>query len=448
MTAIIDEIIGKLKREIEKFTKEKTHSIDEAEKYFVPKVNETVASLLTAYYEEIDAEIRKDKAGRKQAGLSIERNNEQREILTKLGVVQYRRTYYSKASGGYEYPVDMVVGLEPYQRISDSVSLALVENSVLMSYSDVSDLVTDGYVSRQTVMNKIRNSHAVREAVVYSRVPVIHIDADEDHVALQNGKNTIVPLISCYEGIQKHGKRGECKNIFHYSEYGNRSGELWEKFLDELERRYDLTGTKIYLHGDGAPWIKLGSEYLPHCTFVLDRYHVNAAMKKAISCFDEDDKQAYLAALREAELSGDRDFYGSVVESICLQGNEENSEAARYLLNNFEAIHVYHADPEAANGGATEPHVSHVLSSRLSSRPMGWSKETLTHFAPILAAGHATLIPPEEPLEEPFKNEFKHYLKPKKKKFIPNSLGLPDPDIAVFPRTRTGHRPYALNLLT
>ena len=171
-------------------------------------------------------------------------------------------------------------------------------------------------------------------------------------------------------------------------------------------------------------------------------------MKKAVANFDEDARKNYLDALREAEESGDKDFYTSLIESICLQGNEDNVAAAKYVLNNYDAIRIYHTDPDASKGGATEPHVSHILSNRLSSRPMGWSKGTLKHLAPILAAGRATLIAPENQSEETDKSEYKPFVKPKKKKYIPNSLGLPDPDIAVFPRTRTGHRPYALNLLT
>ena len=39
------------------------------------------------------------------------------------------------------------------------------------------------------------------------------------------------------------------------------------------------------------------------------------------------------------------------------------------------------------NGGATEPHVSHILSNRLSSRPKGWRVKTLKSFVPMLANG-------------------------------------------------------------
>ncbi|MGI6486046.1 MAG: UPF0236 family transposase-like protein [Tepidanaerobacteraceae bacterium] len=44
-------------------------------------------------------------------------------------------------------------------------------------------------------------------------MPVIHIDADEDHVSLQDGKNAIVPLITIYEGTKRIGKRGKCIKV-------------------------------------------------------------------------------------------------------------------------------------------------------------------------------------------------------------------------------------------
>ena len=68
-------------------------------------------------------------------------------------------------------------------------------------------------------------------------------------------------------------------------------------------------------------------------------------------------------------------------------------EAANYLLNNFDAIHICTTASEARNGGATEPHASHVLSSRLSSRPMGWSPKTLKKFVTILEAVKCTFCP-------------------------------------------------------
>ena len=48
-------------------------------------------------------------------------------------------------------------------------------------------------------------------------------------------------------------------------------------------------------------------------------------------------------------------------------------------------IHICEIDSEANNGGCTEPHVAHILSRRLRTLPMAWSKETLKNIASILA---------------------------------------------------------------
>jgi len=48
---------------------------------------------------------------------------------------------------------------------------------------------------------------------------------------------------------------------------------------------------------------------------------------------------------------------------------EDIQAAADYLLSHIKGVSIRKQEPEAKNGGATEPHISHVLSSRLSSRP-------------------------------------------------------------------------------
>ena len=47
-----------------------------------------------------------------------------------------------------------------------------------------------------------------------------------------------------------------------------------------VEEEYDTRSiNRIYLHGDGAKWIRRGMEVLPGCRFVLDRYHLEKWVK-------------------------------------------------------------------------------------------------------------------------------------------------------------------------
>ena len=443
MKEIIAEVVEKLKRNLEIFFDRPGRGLDEAEQYLGEEISQTVCELLGAYYEELDAQLREDKAGRREAGLVVERCGEKREVLSLIGTVRYERTYYRRRAGGYEYPVDAVVGLEPYQRVSGGVGRALVETCCKMSYGKSSEVVTGGRVSRQTVMQKVRQS-AVPEPVATERrhVVALHIDADEDHVTMVGGKNSIVPLVNVYEGIEKRGKRGICRSKFNISEFGKTPEELWEEVLDEIERRYDLEGTTLYLHGDGAPWIKQGLEWLPKCKFVLDRYHKNKALKQAVSGMPQGVGVQYDKLLRTAFAEDDRELFSSVVESMVLNYPEREKtirEATNYLLDNFDAITICNCekDPEATNGGATEPHVSNILSARISSRPMAWSAETLRHLVPILAAGRCELRREMQETEQTVE-PLRKLLQPYRCKVAEFSLGLADPDAAVSLPGRTG----------
>ena len=213
MERIITEITEKLKREFTEFFSGEQTDVNAAEIFFSKRIAEATMELLQAYYEHQDEQLRKDKAGRKGAGLVVERRGDKREMLTLLGRLEYRRTYYKKASGGYEYPVDKLAGVEAYERISEGVGLALVETSCKASYARASEYITGGQISKQTVMNKIRVASPRQKPAAYRVVEELHVDADEDHVSLQDGSDTIVPLVSVYEGIERHGKRGACKNV-------------------------------------------------------------------------------------------------------------------------------------------------------------------------------------------------------------------------------------------
>ena len=58
-------------------------------------------------------------------------------------------------------------------------------------------------------------------------------------------------------------------------------------------------------------------------------------------------------------------------------------EAKRYILGNWEGIrNQYKQDYQ---GCSAEGHISHILSSRLSSRPLGWSKIGVDQMARLRA---------------------------------------------------------------
>lgn len=448
MNMSIDEIVENLKKEIQEFVTGKDIRIDAAEEYFTDRIKNCVLNCIKVCYETADEKIAADKAGRKAAGLLVERRKDNRQILTWIGMLEYSRTYYKRTSGDYVYPVDEIAGVNQYQRISNKTGLALVESARHLSYAKSSDSVTGGYVSKQTVMNKIRSCNAIRiPNAAQRKVDVLHVDADEDHVKLQDGGSTTVPLISIYEGTDHLGKRGVCKNIFKVSEYGLKTEALWERAVTEIINRYDISNTKIYLHGDGANWILSGLEYLPHSVFVLDPYHKNKALKEAVAGLSFQAATTYERMLRTALRENNRTRFKEIRDQMTLKYPERAASimaATGYLLKHFDAITIRYRDPEAANGGATEPHISNTLSLRLSSRPMGWSKQTLKAFAPILAAGAAGFGENANNNEQDLIWKCRE-IKPAR--FLSGTIGLPDPDNTVDLGNCGGHVTALYNMM-
>ena len=394
MPLSISQIGTKFIKEImEYFSESKgTLTLSEIEREMTQKVQQCVSDLTSQYLAEVDARLLADKTGRRRAGYSVERRFDERRLLTTFGELRYARTYYSCKDGGYAYLVDDVVGLEGYTRVSDGVSVSLAGAACQMSYAKSSAYVVGGAVSRQTVMHKVRECSAIRPSgpPQKRRIRALHIDADEAHITLYGGKRSIVPLISVYEGIEKRGKRHSCKEIFHISEYGKTPNDLWEQVLSEVESRYDLDGVTVYLHGDGAAWVKKGLEWFPNAKFVLDKYHKNKEITAMTAGLDAPLRKEYQIQIRYALAQNDSRFLLELAESLAAeqpQRGEAIRQAAGYLTSQIEGVAICAVDLEANNGGCTEPHVSHVLSSRLSSRPMAWSKKTLTKLAPMLAGG-------------------------------------------------------------
>ena len=61
------------------------------------------------------------------------------------------------------------------------------------------------------------------------------------------------------------------------------------------------------------------------------------------------------------------------------------NDAKEYILSNWTAAKLRLRHQDGVKGSSTEGHVSHVLSSRMSSRPMGWSVTGATKMSQLRA---------------------------------------------------------------
>lgn len=353
--------------------------------------------------EDCDTMIR--ESGKRKTGWTISRRD-RKHLVTSLGEITFEKTLFkSKADGHTEYLLDTILGMASHERLTEDAEAKMLEEAVDSSYQKGGNRTSiNASVSKQTVKNKI---HALRfpeedsSSTEKKRVDFLYIDADEDHVSLQfqeqkgdlernewNRKNNcmITKLVYVYEGVEKEHPKSQRHRLVnpHYfsGTYSEREGNshLWEEVYAYIERKYDLDHVKkIFLNGDGGAWIKAGRKTISGLTYVLDEFHIKKCLIKATSHLADSAQDAREELLKVMK-TGTKGELQEIFERI--QGVTETESGKKrvkasedYFLGNWSAIKVRMNLRNQVKGCSAEGHVSHVLSSRMSSRPMGWSKD-------------------------------------------------------------------------
>ena len=344
--------------------------------------------------EEMDKELRISDERKRHYEVVFKRPN---SFLTKMGEVTYERTCFKKKKGkGTAYLVDNIFGISPHENIASDVEEELIEEAVQTSYRKSGEDATNtpDTLTKQTVMNYIKKydfRFPLDEKVPLEKkkMKIIYIEADEDHVALQKGGIVMPKLIYIHEGIQYENyksKRKKLINTRYFTSTKESHTELWERVLNYIYETYDWDYIeKIYIAGDGASWIKAGTKIIDKSKFVLDKYHLKKYTKKASAHMDEMIQQMLHDALDEADKAYVKVIFEKIIELTPEETRRESvHEAQKYIFNNWDGIQVYEDDGADVIGCSAEGHISHIYSSRLSSRPKGWSEENVENMANLI----------------------------------------------------------------
>ena len=261
--------------------------------------------------KEIGENIRQSEFRKKN--YYVEHKADRRTLLTTFGNPEIERAYYKPKNGGKSvYLLDKYVGLAPHDKVSLAVKTKFVEEAVETSYQK------GGEKACMT----------------------------EDVVSKQTVKNTIHEL------------------------------EVQQYIYDNYDTEYL---ENVYIAGDGAPWIVAGCRVLEKSKFVLDKYHLGKYIHKATTHLDDSQqaaKEFIYGAINERDFDGVMRLLQKCYASTDQEyKKKEVTECARYIKNNWLGIMVRIDDGGAVWGCSAEGHISHVLSARESSRPMGWSKK-------------------------------------------------------------------------
>lgn len=196
----------------------------------------------------------------------------------------------------------------------------------------------------------------------------------------------LLPLIYVHEGLKEICKgRKQLQEARYFNGPYKTIEDHWYDVLDYIDNRYDLEKIeRIYLSGDGATWIRSGIEIIPKSVFVLDPFHLSKYIIAAVGPYPKmqatiwkhiegGNLEGVLADLNEAEKAHP-------------ERQKAIARAKRYIANQWEGIEAQNRYREELLGCSAEGHVSHILSTRLSSRPGAWSKAGAEQMAGLRAA--------------------------------------------------------------
>jgi hypothetical protein len=362
-------------------------------------------SLTAELYEKLDEELR-ESITRKEKFI-IEHRNQPKEILGISGTVRFTRTgYKNKKSGEYVYLLDRILGFTAHQRITLGAASRILEETVLTSYQKGGRAASPyDAASKQAVKRLVHGTiidFPMPEPKEKKKFDTLYIVADEDHVAAQfiskkgdlakdvrgNTINTLMPKLICvYEGIvNESGEKSKNprhrlvgKHYFSGIYRGQAENlRFWEEVRDYIYLIYDASYLKrIYIMGDGAAWIKAGTEVLENSRFVLDKYHMMKYLNVSVShLLDSSDevKSEIWECIYGAHRKRLKAIYAKILSVTESESKYKEVEGAlKYFLNNWGGIKILKSESGRLKCCA-EGQVSHVLSSRMSSRPMGWSE--------------------------------------------------------------------------
>lgn len=357
------------------------------------------------------------ESGKRKRSWVVEKDNP-KQLVTSLGTVHFTKTLFkNKETGEREYLLDRILGIEKHERMTEDAEAEMLKEAVQTSYrrgGEESSL--EGGVSKQTVKNKLhklsfpKNTEKPEQK---KEVEYLYIEADEDHAALQfrekkgdlteNGnhqKNNslITKLVYVHEGAEPEApgsKRYKLVNPYYFSHVcdGKENERFWDEVYKYIENHYDLDKVKkIYLNADGGGWIEAGRKRIGGLTYVLDGFHLQKYLMRLTSHMKDGTEDARKELCNVIRRQTKADFT-EIVERLKDALPRENREVGvrrlegsrDYVLSNWSAARLRLLHTEGVAGSSTEGHVSHVLSSRMSSRPMGWSRKGAAKMARLRA---------------------------------------------------------------
>jgi hypothetical protein len=342
----------------------------------------------------------------------------EKSLITKNGKTKFERRYYKDNETGENVCLtDKILGLEKGERIDKKVKAEVIRKANDQSYSKSGKLVVpEMEISSTTVMRNVRKNDwkmNIEERKEEEKIKAknIFIQVDEDHVKQRNKKGcTISKIITIYtrkRTLTKPDRIPEVKQVrkelvdkFTFSGLYKDTQEMWEDvayYIDCTYKKEEIETT--FIMGDGASYIKAGTEWIAKSVFVLDTFHLEkyinhlnydeylkTKLQEAIDQFDPISTENIMnEAIKKIEQEIEEDKQLSRNTKRLENRLKKIKDTKTYLMNQWEGIEAHDKYKDKLTGCCQEGQVHHTLSERLSTDAKVWSENGIDEMSQLRA---------------------------------------------------------------
>jgi hypothetical protein len=343
---------------------------------------------------------------------SVEGENKgkvRRYLITRLGIVAFRREKVSRGSGKGSYPLDRAIGLKPRQETTLWVKKRACELANDYTYrpaaallsAEIGDEVSHGAVWGwvQKSGRSLRKEEDERREAVFEdgevfegegeerEIVVTEMDATMVHSQEKGHKKLPVKLGVMYSGKELESEKAKHKRyrLMEKTLYGGieETDEFGEKLYLKGEEKLALSKAKnLLVLGDGDPWIKniaQGPYFM--ATYQLDWQHLMVKIRQTFS-----DQPKLTSELINYLYSGEGEKLLSTVKLARLLCEDEDktqriADLAAYIENNRDGLYgarSLRGQVEAkrvlvCSTGAMEKNIETVIGRRFKKHGMRWT---------------------------------------------------------------------------
>ena len=333
----------------------------------------------------------------------------ERRVMTRFGEVQVRRRLYKDEEGKAHFLLDEYLHLPPRQLATPTVQEEVVKLSTEIGFEKtgkVLESLTGGVLSKMTVWRLLQQVGEAALAAaeeegeaVYKRgqpprvegsrqVERLFMEGDGVWVRLQRANESWMEIKAgiAYEGWRALPERREGYELIRKRVYvhGSKMLSFWEGASLAWAHYWDLSQVaQVIIGGDGAGWIRKGTDLFSHSYWQLDGFHLARACVRAVG---KKQGQALFQAMRRGQWEEAERLWAEAPKRT-----QASAKRAQRWLETRLATHTgsdwrmaKESPDETMRGlGSMEGNGAHIIADRMKGKGRSWSRLGALHMAKV-----------------------------------------------------------------